>query len=390
MNTKVISALIIQYNNPSAFPPVIHICEILTRSGVTVHLFGVEGKDTIGLTMPGQVAASTKILRQPNSRIVLPWFWLYFNLVAVLKAMWIRPAIVHVSDYTACLAGLVISWTTRAQVIYHEHDSPEEGGGRKNRMLLRLRRFLARNCDVCILPNEERARAFERQTQMVKPAAIVWNCPTKEEIDSIVPRGIKDNPDASLRVGYAGTINEVRVPKNLIHALAKCPEAHLTLVGYETVGSRGYVKSLKELAEKLGVGDKFRYAGPQPQRSDVFRELQANDVCLGLMPMEGGDINTRAMVGASNKAFDAFACGLPIVVSDLDDWKTAYVQSGVALACDPRDADSIARVFEWYRMHPAERQQMGMKARRLVEQQWNYEVQFAPVLKMLGLSSAAE
>ncbi len=36
----------VQYNNPAAFPPVIHVCEIFAKAGFEVLVLGVKGSDT--------------------------------------------------------------------------------------------------------------------------------------------------------------------------------------------------------------------------------------------------------------------------------------------------------------------------------------------------------
>ena len=59
------------------------------------------------------------------------------------------------------------------------------------------------------------------------------------------------------------------------------------------------------------------------------------------MPRSTENINLRHMVGASNKAFDYMACGLPLLVTDLPEWVTAFVEPGYARACNPDDPDSI-------------------------------------------------
>jgi glycosyltransferase involved in cell wall biosynthesis len=90
------------------------------------------------------------------------------------------------------------------------------------------------------------------------------------------------------------------------------------------------------------------------------------------------------MTGASNKPFDYLACGLPLVVSDLPDWKQMYVEPGYALACNPEDVNSIADVLRWYLEHPLEMKAMGEKGRQRILNEWNYETQFDPVFKQLS------
>jgi glycosyltransferase involved in cell wall biosynthesis len=98
------------------------------------------------------------------------------------------------------------------------------------------------------------------------------------------------------------------------------------------------------------------------------------------MPKHSDDINLRHMVGASNKAFDYMACGLPLLVSDLPEWVTTFVEPGYALASDPDDPDSIEVALRWFLDHPDERREMGRRCRAKIQQGWNYDTQFSNVL----------
>jgi glycosyltransferase involved in cell wall biosynthesis len=98
------------------------------------------------------------------------------------------------------------------------------------------------------------------------------------------------------------------------------------------------------------------------------------------MPKHTDDINLRHMVGASNKAFDYMACGLPLLVSDLPEWVSTFVEPGYALACDPDDPDSIESALRWYCDHPVKRRDMGRRCQDKIRRSWNYETMFADVL----------
>ena len=97
------------------------------------------------------------------------------------------------------------------------------------------------------------------------------------------------------------------------------------------------------------------------------------------MPMHPDSINMKYMAGASNKPFDYLAAGLPLLVSDLPPWREMYVDPGYGLACDPRDADSVAESLRFYAEQPDERRRMGEQGRQRILREWNYEEQFAPV-----------
>ena len=90
------------------------------------------------------------------------------------------------------------------------------------------------------------------------------------------------------------------------------------------------------------------------------------------------------MTGASNKPFDYMAAGLALLVSELPDWKTMFVDPGFGLACDPTDVDSLSAALGWFIDHPEERKAMAARARNKIEAECNYERVFAPVLDVLS------
>jgi spore maturation protein CgeB len=106
------------------------------------------------------------------------------------------------------------------------------------------------------------------------------------------------------------------------------------------------------------------------------------------MPMTTDDINMRAMTGASNKAFDYLACGLALLVSDLADWRSFFVDPGYALACNPNNATSIVEALGKYVSDPHSLRAMGERGRRRIAAEWNYETQFGPVYEAMEAERA--
>ena len=188
-----------------------------------------------------------------------------------------------------------------------------------------------------------------------------------------------------LRFYYHGSLNPARLPLSLLEGLAgACPKATLTIVGYETVGGAGYMQQFMQYASQLGLGDRVVFHGALPTRAEMLAEAANADVGLALMPADSSDINMRYMAGASNKPFDYMAAGLMPIVSDLPDWREMYVEPGFARACNPADPQSIVSLFSWCVANPDEVRAMGERGRRMIEEAWNYERCFAPVVERLA------
>ena len=104
------------------------------------------------------------------------------------------------------------------------------------------------------------------------------------------------------------------------------------------------------------------------------------DLGIALFPAHSSNPNMRSMWGASNKAYDYMAAGLPLLVTGGGDWEVACVTTGIGRPCNPQDAQSIAVALDWFAEHRLESRRMGSEGLRRVKSEWNYDVQFRPVL----------
>jgi glycosyltransferase involved in cell wall biosynthesis len=78
---------------------------------------------------------------------------------------------------------------------------------------------------------------------------------------------------------------------------------------------------------------------------------------------------------------------MPVLITDLPEFKMMYVDTGYGLDCDSADATSIAKAVRWLLEHPAERAAMGERGSQRIATEWNYETQFQPVRRLLETSA---
>lgn len=367
----------VQYTNPAGYPPLEHSSLILARRGWQVLFLGIESFGTKGFVLPEHVNIQVRLLGAvpPGWRQKLHYAW--FCIWAIATAILWRPAWIYASDLMACPVGLAGHWLGFG-TIYHEHDSPGEESLRAGfgRFLSSMRAAFSRSAHLSVLPNEERLRVF-REALQPRETVLVWNCPRRDEV-------AVNRPGADVKLLYHGSINPARLPITLIDALALLPETvSLRIVGYETIGSQGYVDQLKARSVSQGLTSNrldFRGAIPRSRLMECCAEAQ---IGIGFLPRQSNDINMTAMFGASNKVFDYMACGLALIVSNQADWAGPLVASGTAAACDPHDPESIAAAVRSLLQGPGELSRRGERGRQLILDRWNYETQFQPVLDRL-------
>jgi glycosyltransferase involved in cell wall biosynthesis len=372
--------LYVQYTNPAGYPPLEHSSQILARVGWEVLFLGTGafGANALNFTQHCGISVKQIPFSPPGWRQKL-----HYTRFCVWVLVWIfrwQPRVVYASDLLACPIAYIISLFPGIQVIYHEHDSPSgDASSLFIRFCLSTRKLLAHRALACILPNQQRLESFIQATEKETNSTMlcVWNCPSQDEISAI--RSPKT--DGDLWLIYHGSIVPPQLPETIIQAMAKLSEnIKLKIVGYETTGHIGYVKHLQELAEQLGIGERINYLGSVPTRLDLLAECQSCDVGLSLFPLK----SLQPMTGASNKPFDYLACGLPLLVSDLPDWKEMYVEPGYGLVANPEDPDRIAEALRWYLDRPQEMRNMGEQGRQQMLKEWNYENQFAKVKNLLN------
>ena len=369
--------LYLHYAPSAGFPPLLNSAEIFVRLGWSVMFLNVSAEGTTGLGMPHGPGITATQLRHGAAGWRQKGLMGRFCARALAMTVRWRPDWIYVSDVLACPAGLAASYLTR-RVVYHEHDVPEiPRANMAWRASFAARRTLSRRARLCIAPNSRRGETLRDQTGATD-VEVVWNCPLRKDA---LPRR-EESGGTALRLYYHGSINVELLPESVFAALSRVPDATLHIVGYETMGSRGYSDRVRQLARQYGIDGRIELVPAMP-RERLFIEARKHDVGLALMPTRSGNVNHRTMVGASNKAFDYLAAGLPLLVSDLPDWTQVYVAPGYGMACDPESPDSIAAGLRSFASARARTHAMGEAGRQRVLLDWNYEHQFEHVLETI-------
>ncbi len=370
--------LYIQYTNPAGYPPLEHSSRILAGASWRVAFLGTRGLFVDALQFPPHPNIVVRYLGFCPGGWRQKLHYAYYCLwVLVCAAIW-RPRWIYASDALVSPVALLLSYVPGLRVLYHEHDSPATAQGAFQRVILAARKRMAHRAACCILPNQARIERFNAETGIPRQPLCVWNTPAARE--AAQPHG---PANGALVLLYHGSIVPERLPLPVLNALALLPDSvSLRVVGYETVGSLGYVDKLRAAAGQLGVSARIEIVGAVP-RADLIAWCRRSDVGLSFMPLHAADANQSTMTGASNKAFDYLACGLPVLVSDLPDWRAMYVDGGYALPCDPQDPESIARAVRRFLDEPDLARSMGEKGRQRILVDWNYETCFDPVLRRM-------
>jgi glycosyltransferase involved in cell wall biosynthesis len=372
--------LYIQYTNPAGYPPLEHSSSILADADWQVLFLGTNALGAAALRFSPHANIRVRCLNFCAAGWRQKLHYVCFSLWILGWVMIWRPSWIYASDALACPVALVLSTAPWLRVLYHEHDSPGgQPAGAFQRLVGWSRKQLARRAECCVLPNQARLERFKTETGTSRPLFCVWNCPSNQEISPA-----REAASGSFWLLYHGSIVPDRLPVAIISALALLPDrVKLRVIGYETVGSSGYVGQLQERARQLGVDRRLEIIGTVPHRFELLEWCRRCDVGLALTPLRTSDPNQQSMTGASNKVFDYLACGLPLLVSNVPEWRAAFVEPGYGLACDPQDPDSIAGVISRLANDTKLARVIGERGRQRITADWNYQTCFQPVVRCL-------
>lgn len=368
----------LQFTNPGGYPPLEHSSAILAEAGAEVLVLGTTAAGTNRMAWPARAGVTVEIMPKRERGIGHKIDYLRFVANSVRAARRVRPQWVYASDSLTAPIALLVCWLLGTRIVYHEHDEPfAPNASWLTRLMLRARNHLARVAEAVVVPNAGRGERLRRSSGRRDQVLIVWNCPRRSEI-----RANGAMLTGPMRLIYQGSIARERVPLSLVEAVARVPGVELVVVGYEVGSSKGHLDDLRREARCRGVADRLHIMGAI-SRSSLLEITAQCHVGLSFMPAHSGNPNEAMMVGSSNKAFEYLACGLALLVSDVAEWRETFVSAGVARACDPADVDSLESAVRWYADHRRELLEAGQAGQARIEDDWNYEFQFAPVQRVI-------
>ncbi len=373
--------LYVQYTNPGAYPPLLHGARLFADAGWKVVSLGIRVRRTESLEGGDQAGIHTFRLPYCGPGILQRIHYALFWVSCVATVAVFRPRWIYASDQLSCPVVLSLSLIPGLRVLYHEHDVPSLGVvDWAGRVLSAARAGLCRRAHLVVTPNLARQSALPPV-----PASrrlVVANYPLLRQV-ATSGRDVWSPP---LRLILQGSLGPARLPLSLFSALGELPsDVQLTIAGYVAPDGDDHIAACRREVLRLGLTSRVRFEGVLP-RGELIQAMREHDVGLLLLDPSTRDVNLLTLVGASNKVYEYLAAGLPVIVPNTPDWEDALVSRGVAVACDTAQPSSIASAIRSFRDSPTTMREMGERGRRLVQEVWNYDACFRPVLTLMAAS----
>jgi glycosyltransferase involved in cell wall biosynthesis len=237
------------------------------------------------------------------------------------------------------------------------------------RLLCRLERWTFATADVSIATNESYRRiAIERGGMDPANVFIVRSGADLSRVRLLPPRPELRRGRKYL-VGYVGVIGKQEGLDLLLQAIAHLrTELRRDDVHFIIVGGGTELAALRELAQRLSLGDCVEFTGRIPD-AELWEIMSTADVCVN--PDRANEMNDKSTM---NKILEYMALGKPIVQFDLTEGRFSADESSAYAR--PNDVVDFARKLCELLDDPERRATMGAIGRSRVESglAWHHQI----------------
>lgn len=198
------------------------------------------------------------------------------------------------------------------------------------------RRYL-RQADHLVTVSGRLAQEVQAIYRLRKPPTVVYNTPEARDEDDATKPDVRSSlglsPDIPLVV-YIGVAKKERGCETIVSAVSSLPGVHLCFVS-----DSKYVSSLRNMADTLGMGDRF-HSLPYVPGAEVTSFIRTADIGThGLIHYPNGE------VAMPNKMFEYLHAGLPVVVSDVAEMKRFVDTYGIGAVFEAENSISCANAI---------------------------------------------
>jgi glycosyltransferase involved in cell wall biosynthesis len=366
------------YANPNRYPPVINSVRLLSQSGFATQLICRDKGPRWNASYP----EGTRFRWIRSSRMSA-WAQYVFFVSAALLLSDHRTAVFVGHDMHGLLPAFLLSRLHRRPLIYHCHELVTSDGLRfGGRMIYLFQKLFAKFADVVIVPDGNRAEIIRDTCRLRRTPNVVTNAPLKASVPStsllqqeLRARGAEFGRvllrQSSIGPGHSieATIRSIR--------LWRRPDWGFAVIG---PGNDEYLRGLYRFAAECKVGDRFVVL-PAVDYDQILSFTVGVDVGHALY--DAVDANSRFSTTASNKLFEYMAAGIPVLVSDRPGLRDLVERHRCGVVADESSPESIAAAVNDLLGNPERARNMGESGRRAFEEEFCYERQFAPVLRVI-------
>jgi glycosyltransferase involved in cell wall biosynthesis len=173
---------------------------------------------------------------------------------------------------------------------------------------------------------------------------------------------------------YVGRVNEKKGVGDLIRAFEIASNRQRDcILAVAGSGDGKYVEGLVKEVSRAGLDDGVYFLGPVPNR-EMPALMRAADIIA---------YATREGEGIPRALLEGMACGKPVVATEVAGIPEAVIDGVTGFVVKPRDIAALADRLSILLVDDTLRREMGLKARRHVEAEFNYDTVIPKIAALL-------
>jgi glycosyltransferase involved in cell wall biosynthesis len=366
--------VVLRHTALGRIPPALYSTQLLAESGFPILVLEF-GEASPSLPKPQSRFERVRLagLRTPvGPLLALLHAFGWLTLTTIFKG---RPELLVAHGLQEQALAYFYSFLFRVPFTVHVHEPYQrEELSRLNRLLFWMEPATLRQAKLTVFPEADRRALLQAKYSLKNPSLLAFNCPRKRP--TARPRAFRK--ELGLRgddfiLGYLGGIGELNALDLVIQTLPRLPKVHFLLAGW---GDTIYLEGLRKLARTLRVG--YRVHFYEPLDEDKWEWLSGLDAAYCVYR----PLNTRAkhQATASNKLFEAMACGIPVVVGPGEDFTKLLAEGSFGVQLQALTPHALLKGISDLAENSALRVQMGIEGRSLHQNRFHYENAFAETL----------
>ncbi len=381
---------VVIYSNPDYLPPSSSAIRLLSNKYNVVVISRSQDEasgvypENVELIRLGKHGTAIYKEKQPFIIRIAEYILFLIKVRCIVRRR--RCSLVYGFDNHGFIAAFFASRVFRhIPLIYHNLDIYSSGKFNMFSWIMERAEFhLLRFAEAAVFCNSRRKEYFASKTAMPGQIFIAMNAPLRLDIlpknrlsPILLERGFPENVKV---VFYQGAINRDHFIVEIIRSMKQWPlDSVLVMCG---IALEDYKDKLYREIEKSDFNKRIIIL-PYVQHSELKFYTSGASLGLALFNFGSGDLNLSSMAGASNKFFEYFAAGVPVLTNSGGDFNSLIQDDAVYTAESVSEID-IGNAINSALSDVNELNRRKLIARRLHLDKFNYEMQMAPVLSFLG------
>ena len=307
-------------------------------------------------------------------------------LLAIRMVRWAlrqNADIYHVHGPELIPAGLVLKHVFRKKVIYDTREDfpammltksylPKHWRGLFSRAVSFMEKLTARSVNAVVTADSGSLRPLARTGKSRK--LVLYNFPNLQYFPAI------GRTEKSFDLVYRGGLSERAGTFVLLQALRLLRErgisARLLLFGY--ADGAQVEQSIRDSLISLGIEHLVTLRGVIPHDAMAFTLSQARIAVCPLQKIP------KFMNNIPVKVFESWACGLPVIATDLPPIRPFFGARGLGLLVKPGDPQELAKAICRLLDAPELAEEYGRRARRMVLTRYNAAMEIHKLVALYG------